>query len=75
MKHYLSVIKEDSRAIFEYEDKTDAMSAFHHEMEYAYNAKITTLCLVINANGNVVETEKFTAPPTPEPEIEGGEGE
>lgn len=74
MKHYLSVIKEDSRAIFEYEDKTAAMSAFHHEMEYAYNAKITTLCVVLNANGNTVESEKFTAPSAPV-EVEGGEGE
>lgn len=74
MKHYLSVIKEDSRALFEYEDKTAAMSAFHHEMEYAINAGITTLCVVLNANGNTVESEKYTAPPAPA-EVEGGEGE
>lgn len=75
MKHYLSVIKEDSRALFEYADKNGAMSAFHHEMEYALNAGITTLCTVMNANGDTVAKEKYTAPPAPAPEIEGGEGE
>ena len=75
MKHYLAIVKEDSRALFEYADKNAAMASFHHEMEYAINAGITTLCVVLNANGNTVESEKFTAPPAPAPEIEGGEGE
>lgn len=74
MKHYLAVIKEDSRALFEYADRNGAMGAFHHEMEYAINAGITTLCVVLNANGNTVESEKYTAPPAPV-EVEGGEGE
>ena len=43
-------------------------------MEYAINANITTLCVVLNANGNTVESEKFTAPPAPA-EVEGGEVE
>lgn len=75
MRHYLAVIKEDSRALYEYADKNAAMSQYHHEMEYALNAGITTLCVVLNANGNVVESEKYTAPPAPAPEVEGGEGE
>ena len=74
MKHYLAIVKEDSRALFEYADKNGAMASFHHEMEYAINAGITTLCVVLNANGNTVESEKFTAPPAPV-EVEGGEGE
>ena len=74
MKHYVAIIKEDSRAIFEYADRNGAMSAFHHEMEYAINAGITTLCVVLNANGNTVDSEKYTAPPAPA-EVEGGEGE
>ena len=71
MKHYLAIVKEDSRALFEYADKNAAMASFHHEMEYAINANITTLCVVLNANGNTVESEKYTAPPAPE-EVEGG---
>lgn len=73
MKHYVSIIKEDSRAIFEYADKTGAMAKYHHEMEYAMNAGITTLCTVMNANGDTVAKEKYTAPPAPE--VEGGDGE
>ena len=75
MKHYLAIIKEDSRALFEHQDRTAAMASFHHEMEYAMNAGITPLCVVLNANGKVVESEKYTAPTPPEPEAEGGEGE
>ena len=72
MKHYLAVIKEDSRALYEYEDRKAAMASYHHEMEYALNAGITTLCLCLNANGDTVAKEKYTAP-APEPEVEGGE--
>ena len=68
MKHYTAIIKDDSRALFEYPDKTAAMASFHHEMEYALNAGITTLCLVLNENGDTVAREKHTAPPAPEPE-------
>ena len=71
MKHYLSVIKEDSRGLFEYADKTSAMAAYHHEMEYAMTAGITTLCTVINANGDTVAKEKYNAP-APAP-VEDGE--
>lgn len=43
--------------------KHAALSKFHHEMEYAYNAgTTTTLCTVINANGVQIANEKFTAP-------------
>ena len=75
MKHYTAIIKEDSRALFEYADKPAAMASFHHEMEYAINAGITTFCVVLNANGDTVAKEKYTAPPAPAPEVEGGEGE
>lgn len=71
MKHYLAVIKDDSRALVEYADKNGAMSAYHHEMEYAINAGITTMCVVLNANGNIIEREKYTAPPAPVEAVEG----
>ena len=72
MKHYTAIIKEDSRAIYEYADRTAAMAKFHHEMEYAMNAGITTLCAVLNANGDTIAKEKYTAP---QPVVEDGEGE
>lgn len=71
MKHYLAVIKEDSRALFEYADKTAAMASWHHEMEYACNAGVTTLCMVVNANGDTIAKEKYTAPPAPVEVVEG----
>lgn len=74
MKHYVTVIKDDSRACYEYEDKTAALASFHTEMAYACNAKISTLCVVVNSNGTIVKVEKYTAPPAPV-EVEGGEGE
>lgn len=61
MKHYIAIIKDDSRALFEYADKKAAMASFHHEMEYAINANITTACAVMNENCVIVVKEKYTA--------------
>ena len=74
MKHYLAIVKDDSRALNEYANKKAAMASFHSEMAYACNAEITTLCLVIAESGSVIASEKYTAPPAPV-EAEGGEGE
>lgn len=71
MKHYVAIIKDDSRALFEYADRKAAMASFHHEMEYALNAGITTLCTVMNENGDTVAKEKYTAPPAPVEAVEG----
>lgn len=66
MKHFVTIVQNDSTcACFAYDDKTSAVAKFHHEMEYACNAGITTLCSVMNANGIIVANEKFTAPPVP----------
>ena len=75
MKHYVAIIKDDSRDLFEFEDRASAMERFHQEMAYAYNQKATTLCVVLNANGGSMESEKYTAPPAPEPEADGGDDE
>lgn len=61
MKHYVAVIKDDSRALFEYPDRKAAMAYFHHEMEYAINANTTTACVVLTENGDTVKKEKYTA--------------
>lgn len=62
MKHYVAIIKNDSRALFEHPDRKAAMASFHHEMEYALNAGITTACVVLTENGDTVTKEKYTAP-------------
>lgn len=51
MKYYLTTIKSDSQAIFKYEDIETAMTNFHNEMSYAYNAKIKTTCYITNELG------------------------
>jgi hypothetical protein len=65
MKHYVAIIKNDSRALFEYPDRKTAIASFHHEMEYAINANITTVCVVLTENGDTVAKEKYTAPHAP----------
>ena len=64
MKHIVTLVQgENTAAAFIFESKQAALSKFHHEMEYAYNAgTTTTLCTVINANGVQISNEKFTAP-------------
>ncbi len=67
MKHFVSIIQNDDVcACFAYPDKTAAVAKYHTEMAYAANANITTLCVVVNANGAVVCSEKYTATATPE---------
>ena len=68
MKYYVTLVQNDTTcAAFSYETKQAAMSKFHHEMEYAYNAGISVLCSVMSAFGAVAAVEKYTAPaPTPE---------
>ena len=72
MKHFVTIVQNDSTcACFAYDEKTAAIAKFHHEMEYACNAGITTLCSVMNSNGTVVASEKYTAPPAPVEIVEG----
>ena len=74
MKHFVTIIQNDSTcACFAYDNKPAAMGKYHTEMAYAMNAGITTLCSVMNSAGTVIATEKYTAPPAPAPEVEGGE--
>lgn len=74
MKHIVTIVQNDSTcACFAYDSKATAMAKYHHEMEYAYNAGITTLCTVMNSNGATAAIEKYTAQPAPNPENNGGE--
>ena len=67
MKHFVSIIQNDETcACFAYPDRAAAVTKFHTEMAYAANANVTTLCIVVNANGAVVCSEKFTATVQPE---------
>lgn len=73
MKYIVTMLQNDSvTAAFTYDKKKDALSKFHHEMEYAINADNDILCIVANSNGVILENKKYTAPPVA---TEGGEDE
>lgn len=76
MKHYLTIVQNDSVcACYAYDDKSAAMAAFHTELAYRHESRISTMCVVMNGNGTVVASEKYVAPPAPAPAVEDGEGE
>lgn len=76
MKHYLTKIQNGTTcACFAYDNKSDAMAAYHEELAYRSSDRASTLCIVINESGGIVACEKYTAPPAPAPEPDGGEGE
>lgn len=72
--YFVTVIKEDSQAITRYDDSDAAMSAFHNEMAYAYNAKVPTTCYVTDKYGNFVQRPKVYRLPVSE-DVETGVGE
>lgn len=62
MKYIVVILQSnETTASFVYSEKSGAMAKFHHEMEYANNANITTLCMVVNSNGAILANEKYTA--------------
>ena len=63
---YLTIIKEDSQAINKYEDFETAMTNFHSEMSYAWNAKIKTCCYITNEIGAFLRRPDYYVPPTTE---------
>lgn len=77
MKYAVTLVQDETVcAAYLFDKKNDAMSRYHHELEYAYTAGIETMCCVVNTNGAMIASEKCTAPaPAPEPEAEGGEAQ
>lgn len=65
MKYYVIIIKADSQAINAYDNQDAALSAFHGEMAYAYNAKIETTCIVTDTYGSQVKRERYEIPVEP----------
>lgn len=59
---YLIIIKADSQAINAFRTQDEAMSAFHGEMAYAYNAKVDTTCVVMDTYGNQIKFERHEIP-------------
>lgn len=65
MKYYVIIIKVDSQAINVYDSQDAALSAFHSEMAYAYNAKISTTCIVTDTYGSQIKRERYEIPVEP----------
>lgn len=74
MKYYTTITKDDSQAIFDYGTQEEALSKFHGEMKYAYDAHIPTTCYVTDSYGNMLKRERYELPLTPE-ELEARERE
>lgn len=70
MKHFVTLVQNNNTCTaFAYDSKNDALAKFHHEMEYACIAGITTLCTVMNENGGIIANEKYTAPIEPAEDV------
>lgn len=63
MKYIVTLVQNESTCTaYSYDTKDSALAKFHHEMEYAISSGITTLCTVMNSNGNILQNQKYTAP-------------
>lgn len=73
MKYYLTIVQNDAVcACYAYESRSAAMAAYHTELAYRADSRASTLCIVVNSNGTVIACDKYTAPPAPVLETEGG---
>lgn len=67
MKYYLVIIQNgNTQAIYEKANYDAALSAFHSELAYRAEGRTSTMCMIIDGNGNVYKREMW-------PSIEGGE--
>ena len=70
MKYFVTVVQNDSTcACFAYENKPDAMAKYHSEMAYRHASRTSTVCSVINSNGDIVAKERYIKPAEPVPEV------
>jgi len=58
---FYCIIINNAQAIFAYDSLNGATEKFHSELAYAINQGITCTCMVIDGNGAVYRSEKFTA--------------
>ena len=55
MKYFVTIIQNDSTcACFAYDNRADAMAKFHSEMAYRHESRTSTVCSVMNSNGDTV---------------------
>ena len=67
MKYYLVIIQNgNTQAIYEKAGYDEALSAFHSELAYRAESRVSTMCMIIDGSGNVYKREMY-------PEEIGGE--
>jgi hypothetical protein len=67
MKYYLVMIQNgNTQAIYEKASYDEALSAFHSELAYRAESRKSTMCMIIDGDGNVYKREMW-------PMNEGGE--
>lgn len=60
MKYYLAIIQNNETcALFAHDDYDSALAAFHSEMAYRGENRISTLCIIFNSSGEVLYTEAW----------------
>lgn len=71
MRFYLVIIQNDtSQAIYPYEDYSAALAAFHNELGYRHETRISTTCVILNSQGELMRRERWDAPINKEEENE-----
>lgn len=70
--YYLAIIQNfgESKALYSYNSYEEALAAYHTELAYRHESRKQTVCSILNADGQVLRNEVYTAPKAPEAEPE-----
>ena len=64
---FVVTIKNDSQSINRHDTESGAKSAFHREMNYAYDAGIETCCFITDRHGKRLKLDENVIAAKPEP--------
>lgn len=58
MRVYLVIVQNDSTAaVYGYDDYDSALTAFHTELAYRGEGRDSTMCVIINSEGDTIKQE------------------
>ena len=64
MKFYLVIIQNNaSQAVYAYDSYDAALVAFHSELAYRNESRTSTVCVILDENGNTQKKESWSASP------------
>lgn len=59
--YYLVIIQNDSsQAVYSYETRDVALSAFHNELAYRSESRLKTVCVILNDSGDMIKKEVYS---------------